>query len=67
MQSSRIEVSPVRPDESANLWIYLDSGEELRISKRAIELPLENGLEVDGLCAAVIEADSQAIAAESLY
>ena len=67
MQSSGVEVSPVRPNESTNLGVYLDSGKELRVSKRPLELPLQDGLEVDGLCTAVVEADSQAKATERLY
>jgi len=67
MQSGGVEVSSIRPHESPHLWIDFDGGEELGISKGTIELALENLLEVDDLCTAVIKADSQAMVIKDIH
>jgi len=66
MQGGRIEISSVRPDKSAYLWIHF-GGKELRVSKGPIELTFENRLEVDELYTAVVESNPQAIAAKSIH
>jgi hypothetical protein len=67
MESGRIEVSPIGPNESTDFRVNLDGGKESRVSEPSIEFPLKDRLKIDELRSAIIEADPQPITFESIH
>lgn len=67
MQDSWIKVRSVRPYQSMNLRVDFDGCKDPAITKWAVDLALENWLQVALSCTAVVEANPNPIFTEKLY
>src|SRR5688572_8072706 len=61
MQRRRIEISARRPNKRARFRVYLDLRENRWVAQRSENLPLQNGLKIDGLDSAIGKAYPQRV------
>ena len=59
MQSSRIKISTVGPDQRVDFGINTNLIEYGQVAQRSKQLTAQDGLKVDGLVGAIFEVDSQ--------
>lgn len=67
MQYGRIEVCSIRPHEGMHLGVDLNLFEKSAIPQRAVDLSLQNRLEINLLKSPICEFDLERIALHEVY
>lgn len=66
MQSRRVKVGSVRPDERVNFSVNFDLVKKRQITQRPVQLPSHNWLEIYDLLSFIIEHHAQNIRCNNL-